>query len=144
MESRRRKEGTRACPHRLLRVTSLLSDRESLFFLGGGAAHSRPSPDSLRFAQAFFRFRAARVGRGGIRPVARAEGWCAGAVQDGCWRVQGFAAGMENRRPARLRATAAGEKAVLGAGGRGLGMRLTVVPCNPKNYVPVWGLSFPV
>lgn len=69
-----------------------------------------------------------RPRRGGTRPVARAEGQCTGAVQDGSVLVPSFAEGLENRRPARLRATVAGEGAEPGGGGRGLRVSLVVTP----------------
>lgn len=51
------------------------------------------------------------------------------------WRT-GVQPGYELRQLVR--------KLCLELGAEVLGVRLTVVPCNPKNYVPVWGLSFPV
>lgn len=58
------------------------------------------------------------MGLGGLR----AQEAKVGAVQDGCGRVPGFAAALEERRPAGLRASAAGESTEHGAGGRGLGV----------------------
>ena len=55
---------------------------------------------------------------------AQKAGW--GTVQDGGGYVSVCAAGLENRCPAGLRITATGERADPGAGGRGLGVRLTV------------------
>lgn len=79
------------------------------------------------------------MGLGGLR----AQKAKVGGVQDGCGPAPGRAAALEDRPPAGLRATAAGESTEHGEAGRGLGARLTVIPFSPENPIPVWALVFP-
>lgn len=137
MESRKRKKRGRARPHRLLRATSLLSDRAGLWYL------YRPSlyqlrPFTLRAGVlSSWAVRAGGVGAGPGRLRAREAS--KGAGQDGSVHVPGVAAGLELWGPAGLRAAAPGESAELGTEGRGLGARLTVVHCNSAIRVPYMG-----